>query len=327
MKKKIIRRILLIAACLILFILGVLFVFPYLENVSAEPLEDSADWMKDMGDDVSLADMNLPGTHDSATAYVQLPFFMRCQSLSVKEQLEAGYRYLDIRLNEENGKMVFYHSFAQCQTSFRPWAEALDLGMVLKDIYGFLEHHPTETVVFVVKQEGSGDLETFQKTLHQYIGENREKWLLSEEVPTLGEARGKIVLLRRYEDAAGYGTESGIALNWGDQGGEELQTPALAKEDRNGHVFYIQDRYNYTMEHKKTALNEGLSMAKEQKDGKVRIHFVTTAGPSSLNHPFLVSLQMNDWYLKQGFEGDLGWIIFDHGDGELAKSVYQLNFN
>ena len=36
-----------------------------------------------------------------------------------------------------------------------PWANALDLADVLVPVYEFLKNHPTETVVFVVKQEGS----------------------------------------------------------------------------------------------------------------------------------------------------------------------------
>ena len=97
----------IIAVCF--FVLGALFLFPYLESVSSKPTKISADWMKELEDEISLDTVILPGTHDSATAYVQLPYFMRCQSLTIEEQLEVGFRYLDIRLNEENEKLYFYH--------------------------------------------------------------------------------------------------------------------------------------------------------------------------------------------------------------------------
>lgn len=174
-QKKIIYRVVILLLMVVVLILGILFVFPYLEQVSSKPEETSADWMKNVGDEIFLGDMVIPGTHDSTTTYVQLPYFMRCQSLTVKQQLEAGYRYLDIRLNEESGKLFFYHDFARCKTGIMPWADSLELDMVLDQIYGFLKAYPTETVFFVVKQEGSGDLVRFQNLLHNYIMKNPDK--------------------------------------------------------------------------------------------------------------------------------------------------------
>jgi len=325
-KKKAIFYITGSIAALLLLVLGTLFLFPYLETVSAKPTETSSEWMKQITDEASLQEIVLPGTHDSATAYVQLPYFMRCQSLTVGEQLEAGYRYLDIRLNEESGKLYFYHSFARCKTGMGPWAKALELEHVLEQIYAFLEQHPTETVLFVVKQEGSGNVALFQKTLQAYIEKHPERWLLTDRVPALGEARGKIVLFRRYADDAGLKEQAGIALNWSDQGGAKLQTNYLEAEVRDGVTFYIQDRYNYTVEDKKTGMEEALHLAKEFADGGIRIHFASTAGPNSLHHPYNIAKKMNAWFLDKNFDGKLGWVIFDHGDAKLAESVYRLNF-
>lgn len=325
-KYKLIKYIIGTCGIMIGLLLFVLFLFPYLERVSATPTETSVDWMKSISDDIRLDEISIPGTHDSATAYVQLPFFMRCQSLTVAEQLEAGYRYLDIRLNEENGRLYFYHSFAKCTTGIAPWAKPLELKMVLTQIYAFLQEHSTETVLFVVKQEGSGEVELFQNTLQEYISDNPEFWLLTDKVPTIGEARGKIVLFRRYEDKADLNNQSGIALNWNDQGGKELQTNYMSEEVREGATFYIQDRYNYSIENKQTELERSLLSAKELSvSGGIRINFVSTAGPNSLYHPYLTAHKMNAWYLGKTFDGKLGWVIFDHGDAKLAESVYQLN--
>ena len=326
-KSKIIYRITLTFFIIVFLVLGTLFLFPYFERVSDKPAENSADWMRSIGDEVFLGDIVIPGTHDSATTYVQLPYFMRCQSLTVKQQLEAGYRYLDIRLNEENGTMFFYHSFAKCKTGIMPWANALELTDVLEPVYEFLKNHPTETVIFVVKQEGSGDMVQFQNALQNYILRNPEKWLLTDKVPALGEARGKIVLFRRYSDAAGLGDKAGIALGWSDQGGRGLKENHMNKETVSGVDFYVQDRYNYTMEDKKTGMEEGLLGAKKLAGtNSLRISFLSTAGPNSLHHPYKIAKQMNAWFLKQQFDGNIGWVIFDHGDAALAESVYQLNF-
>lgn len=326
-KKKVVVYILGGIVTLLFLVLGTLFLFPYMERVSAKPTADSADWMKELADDIPMDTVVLPGTHDSATAYVQLPYFMRCQSLTVEEQLEAGYRYLDIRLNEENGKLYFYHSFAKCKTGLGPWAKALELEDVLMQVYGFLSNHPTETVLFVVKQEGSGDIALFQKVLQEYTAKRPEMWLLTDKVPTVGEARGKLVLFRRYSDEAGLKEQSGIALNWSDQGGAEFQENDFEAETRGNVTFYIQDRYNYTVADKKKGMEEALLLAKDPSvAGSVRIHFASTAGPNSLHHPFGIARRMNAWFKEKQFNGKLGWVIFDHGDAKLAESVYRLNF-
>ena len=327
-KKKIKLYVSVVIAILLFLILSTLFLFPYLERVSVRLTETSADWMKELDDDILLDAVSLPGTHDSATAYVQLPYFMRCQSLTVGEQLESGFRYLDVRLNEENGKLYFYHSFAKCKTGIVPWADALELEMVLQQVYAFLTNHPSETVLFVVKQEASGDIAVFQKVLLAYIEKNPEMWLLTDQVPTVGEARGKLVLFRRYADKAGLKEQSGIALNWNDQGGEELQTNYLRKELRDGVTFYVQDRYNYTVAEKKKGMEAALLQAKElAASGGIRIHFASTAGPNNLHHPYKIAKQMNQWFQNKNFDGTIGWVIFDHGDAVLAESVYRLNFS
>ena len=326
-KHRIISRIAIIFLVTVLLIPGILFLFPYLERVSVKPGETSADWMKNIEDETFLGDIAIPGTHDSATAYVQLPYFMRCQSLTVKQQLEAGYRYLDIRLNEEQGKLFFYHSFAKCKNGIMPWADALELADVLEPIYDFLTEHPSETVIFVVKQEGSGDMVQFQTVLQEYVMKNPELWLLTDKVPALGEARGKIVLFRRYSDKAGLGAKAGISLDWSDQGGSEPKESYMNKETLDGVDFYIQDRYNYTVADKKTGMKEGLMQAKNLAGtNSLRISFASTAGPNSLHHPYGIANRMNAWFKKQQFDGKLGWVLFDHGDATLAESVYQLNF-
>ena len=234
---------------------------------------------------------------------------------------------MDIRLNEENGKLYFYHSFAKCKTGILPWAEALELEVVLKQIYSFLMNHTSETILFVVKQENSGDIVFFQTALQEYIAKNPEMWLLTDKVPTLGEARGKIVLFRRYADKAGLKNQSGIALNWSDQGGKEFQANYLKKEIREGIPFYVQDRYNYSVEDKMKGMEGALLQTKELANvEEIKINFASTAGPNSLYHPYKIAKQMNNWFWNKNFNGNIGWIIFDHGDAKLAENVYQLNF-
>ena len=82
-------------------------------------------WMSGIPDDRYLCEINLPGTHDSATAYcknttdnyVQLlgrPVFnsgeyARTQSLTLSEQLSAGAQYLDLRFAPKEGTLLLCH--------------------------------------------------------------------------------------------------------------------------------------------------------------------------------------------------------------------------
>ena len=137
---------------LILALAVMMYVIPAFEKVDKTPVRGASDWMKALPDDMPLTEVTLPGTHDSATEYVQLAFFSKCQALDIRGQLEAGYRYLDIRLSDGEG-MPLMHGFTNCTVNGWPWAKTLYLESVLENCYAFLEENPTETVLFCVKHE------------------------------------------------------------------------------------------------------------------------------------------------------------------------------
>lgn len=75
-------------------------------------------------------------------------------------------------------------------STLKQWTDAFD---------AFLKDHPTETLVFSLKQEEENDPEfasAIYNTLMQY--QNGERWWWGEGVPRLGEVRGKGVLMTRY---------------------------------------------------------------------------------------------------------------------------------
>ena len=123
-----------------------------------EPLEDrrllSVDlrnWMADMPDAVRLSEISIPGTHDSMTYRCGTGLFTcsqhdatDTQDLTIKQQLEAGIRFLDIRLRKndalgsDNWFFVGHHGIVNLQVTF---------DTVLKDVTNFLDAHPEETVL------------------------------------------------------------------------------------------------------------------------------------------------------------------------------------
>ena len=132
---RLVRRLLaLVPAALLLVLLGML-VLPLTEGADTTPVSGSADWMAALPDDTPLSALVIPGTHDSATQYVQLAYFSKCQALSVGQQLEAGFRYLDIRLGdaEKGGDYPrLMHGFTNCKTGI--FGGTLTLDAVLADV-------------------------------------------------------------------------------------------------------------------------------------------------------------------------------------------------
>ena len=244
----------------ILLAAAALFVIPLTERVDAAPVAGSADWMAMLPDDVPLGELSIPGTHDAGTQYVQLGFFSKCQARSVGQQLEDGFRYLDIRLAVNGDGLGLNHGFCECRTGAAPWSDRLMLEDVLEDCYAFLSAHPTETVIFAVKQEhGDESVAEFQRVLDRYIQEDAGRWYLDSELPSLGEARGRLVLLRRYDDEAGLGKNAGIALTWPNQNGYDDPARAFSSESCSvgSLTLAVQDRYEYDEEEKGRVLRRG----------------------------------------------------------------------
>ena len=156
----------------------------------------STDWMETVPDETKLSNMSIPGTHDSCTQYVDMRYIFQCQDASVATQLIYGYRYLDMRLvleqKHDQQTLVLKHNIARCKTSNSPFAGTLTLDDVLRDVYAFLVAHPTETIILCMKAENSkDDVADVQSALYERIDTDPDRWYLKNEIPTLGEVRGK----------------------------------------------------------------------------------------------------------------------------------------
>ena len=322
------RRVVMILGLILLLVLllggGYLFLAPVFEKDKGETVEGSADWMASLPDDARLNELAIPGTHNSAAAFVQMAYFNKCQSKSILKQLEAGFRYLDIRLAVDGDGMKLMHGFTNCRTGAMPWASNLSLDLVLEDCYAFLDAHPTETVLFVVKQEhGDESVAQFQQVLNGYIQKSPEHWLLTDTIPSLGEARGRLVLLRRYEDEAGLGAEAGIPLLWANQNGYEDLSLNTVREDNGSCTLWVQDRYEYPTEEKWTSFTTGMQEA-PTGEGNVAIHFLSTKGTAKFGHPYGFAKDLNPRLTE--LDGLSGWIVVDFGSAPLAAHIYQANF-
>ena len=334
--KKFIKILLTLLIIIIVAAFAVLYIVPMFETAKESKIVQPA-WMKDIPDDTLICDITIPGTHDSASAYAMLPFFSRCQYFSIGRQLNDRFRYLDIRLGIKDGELIFYHGFCPCQTGPWPWSGVLKLDAGLKEIYSFLKDNPTETVIFTVKMEQGSDVAEFQKLLHKSIDKYPDYWYLSDMLPTLGECRGKIVLMRRYDDALNLGKDSGIAINWADQGERANSSPKDSElEGQKTFMLSVQDRYKYDDKDKWEAFSTGLGQIWTLYDGSnnndfVNLDFLSTNGSAAYGHPYSHAKTLNAMFLNADLSelippGHNHWIITDFSTAELARHIYEVNF-
>lgn len=165
----------------------------------------SLDWMSFLPDSAYITDISIPGTHDAAMARLDTSAgkeSRRTQQYYIDEMLAAGVRHFDSRLGLENGVITLVHSSD---------ADALDhdgndltLATMLSWVSGFLDQHPTETVILQIKaDEKESELERAALAWINNFIRNDEKgdliWV-GDHVPTLGEVRGKVVIVSRFEN-------------------------------------------------------------------------------------------------------------------------------
>lgn len=315
---------------LLVCIFGILYLVPLTERVDTKGLEADAVWMSRLSDMIRLNEISIPGTHQSASQFTQFPFFFKCQGCSVKDQLLCGFRFLDLRLAVETGEsgpvLKCMNSFGDCLTAAMPNSPKLYLEEVLGQCYAFLEEHPTETVLVSVKQEhGAEAVSDFERLLFNAILIKPDKWLLTSSIPTLGEARGRLVLLRRFEDAANLGASAGIPFLWDDQGGGSDTTLSSAACPNGSYTLFVQDRNDYRNDEKWAAFTNGVVIgAREMPNGNISLNFLNTNGTFFFTHPHSHASVLNSALRNRG-ENLKGWIVLDFGEPYLARMIYSAN--
>lgn len=325
------RRLL---ACALLMCMMVC-VFAGLAAMPADAADVRAvNWMENIPDETKLSSMSIPGTHDSCTQNVDMRYIFQCQDASIATQLKYGYRYLDMRLvlEKRSGQetLVLKHNIARCKVSDSPFSRTLTLADVLKDVYAFLDEHPNETVIMCMKAENSkDDVAAVQKALYEMIDQAPERWYLKNEIPTLGAVRGRIVLATRFDDKLQVGSDRcGLYFGWTDQGDRAILDDPTAGSVINGReTLYVQDRYNYDVGDKITAIRTCLDSSRAADD-TFFLNFTSTSGSGAVGHPKEYAKDINlDLYAYEWEAGKAyGVVIVDFGPKKIAEKIYGTNF-
>ncbi|MCX4960058.1 MULTISPECIES: phosphatidylinositol-specific phospholipase C [Streptomyces] len=212
-------------------------------------------WMGQLSNSLPVTGLTIPGTHQTC-ANSGWPA-AKCQDWDLGTQLGNGIRFLDIRLNGLQGsanEMGLYHAAFFMNKRFAD---------VLNDCDYFLRNNPKEVIIMRVKNENSGgqalDAEEFRRRFNWHLDDPsmhfRPRFFTGDSWPTLGQARGKIVLLTDFD-------HTWTVLKW------------------DTHCI-IQDDYNVSDDEKRKAIVRCFDAAwSDRTTSKMFINFTSTAkGP------------------------------------------------
>lgn len=161
---------------------------------------DGPCWMSYVDDSKYLDELSIPGTHDSGTCSVDndtepQSSQVKCQQDYIPTQLLEGIRYFDIRLGKGDDPGIDHGDFYL----FKKDGYYLHLSDVIGYFKTFLSENPREALIMLASRgndEATDDSVT--TAFAKVMADNPDLFYTSSHVPTLGEVRGKIVLLRRF---------------------------------------------------------------------------------------------------------------------------------
>jgi 1-phosphatidylinositol phosphodiesterase len=320
-----------------------------------------ATWMsQSVSKSTSLANLTLPGTHDSAaTDNLGLPGSADAQKMSLKEQLNSGVRFLDLRFKLEPAThdrlgrqltpehLQVYHGIAR---------QPLSAEEALKTTSDFLRDHPGEAVVVSIKNEGAtggADDARFQGaveglmskldaqhapagTIDRNAGATGSLFYQDKnKVPTLGEAQGKMVLVRRYA-APDAGTKAPLGIDatsgWPD--GTSHATGVTGNK-----LLDLEDHYNNfdgagtNQQEKWRDVQQALDRAATHSDpGALHLTFSSATNTSPFTNPTWnaipsfsdpINRQLID-YAHQHRAG-VGVVAVDRANPDLLRALINMN--
>ena len=297
-------------------------------------MTDPASWMAQLNGCVPLSKINLPGTHNSTARYIALPFWCKCQDMSIRGQLDCGVRYLDIRLELKKGRLRLVHSVIDCRSSPRPFSK-LYADDVIEQLKDFLCANPTETVLLCVnRDDGADDKATFDAFYRSFVQPQRQLWFMHNRIPLLHECAGRLVLLRRtgikenmpYDDFTA-GLDVARAFEYPQTPGE----PPYAHEARSrgnqpyGFFTAVQDSFNVPPRKKwEQCVLPALRHAKADEN-TLLINYLSAN--NGLNSPKKCARYVNTRFLQYAAAGGPinGITVFDYVTPELARAVADSN--
>ena len=262
---------------------------------------DYRSWMSEVSDITPLRNINMPGSHDTMALYSIGDLAGQCQSLSLKDQLNLGVRFLDIRLKEDKNELKAVHGIVDERESFKS---------ITGTIEKFIKDNPSEMIIMSVKEEAKASNSTisFEESLKSYL--SSDIYYLGNLLPlTLGSARGKVVLLSRYQNST-----IGVPAFTGWQDSCSFTLP---------NDIYVQDTFKITSKEQK---EEEIVKCFNEVGHALKINFLSAYRTDGFPPSYAPSAanDINPWINKEISKyNDRGIVLYDFVTESNMKAFFE----
>ena len=305
--------------------------------------------MRDIPDDARLTTLSIPGTHNSCCVDGLLGL-ARTQNLDLPEQLEAGIRFLDIRFARYQDELCAHHDVVCAGKSYedvltvcaeflrqRP-SETILLSVKEESVFdSVLGELAPSRVLCKLSTMGTKDgddrnhrfEDLFKMKTWRHIGDASLFYNFAAGTPgsgsagasavtsetSIGELRGKIVLLRRFEA----GQEVGLDLTyWPENQRFRSATPPF---------YDIEDRYQNPGEDDKfDFVTTHMEEARRGDPEDLYITFSSAVDLTAHSYSRAINPRLDD-HLAASSRGRIGIIVMDYFEEpqELTSRVIHMN--
>lgn len=177
----------------------------------------------------------------------------------------------------------------------------------------------------------------FPQFYDKYIRGNEDEWYLKNENPSLGDCRGKMVLMRRCKVWKRFARENPAGLDfsfWPDQAKKKTTIEVFPiayceNGDREPSLTaHIQDRYSLEPEVKWQDCAKPFLDACPCDAANVSLHFISTSFRYTGRTLEQTAGEMNRYFdsYELSKERALGWFLFDFPTQELTDKIINSNF-
>ena len=198
---------------------------------------DAVYWMSSLPDEVPVSRLSIPGAHDAASASITMwPSFTRTQELDIAGLWNCGVRAFDLRPAWVDGEMGIYHD---------KYSAHVTLPTILDALCMALDRHPGEGAIIIIRheEEADGNTPEWSTAMGSLLPAYHSCLVLWHEGLTLGELRGKILLLSRNEYPGG--PEGAYIKGWTSSADLQSQkNGSLVNSAGESSPFWVQDYYH-----------------------------------------------------------------------------------
>lgn len=305
-------------------------------------------WMRDIPDEVRVLSLSIPGTHNSCSIGGILGF-TKTQELDLPDQLDAGIRFFDIRLSHYQNNLFVHHDVVHMGKSYADVLEACSDFLKLhpsetvlvsvKDegrrdsvlgrfapsrVFGKSRGDPMNWVVRSSSFEDAFKARTWENVEDPSLFYNLASPIRGSgsvnadltSMTTLGEVRGKIILLRRF--AAG--EDVGFDLTYWPEN--------MRFRSRTNPIYAVEDHWWDPGEDDKcNYITTHMEEAKRRDPKDLYITFASAVNLNARGYAKVINPRLND-YLESSSPGRVGIVAMDYFEEprELVSNVIRMNF-